>query len=63
MMIVDSENYSIMTDVLSDLGICWDMKHTKDWSLRLVSFEMDLAKLTIVESILKKKKCNYKILT
>lgn len=63
MIIVDSANYSIMTKVLSDLGVCFDSKHTKDWSLHLVRFEMDLAKLTIIESILKNKKCKYQILT
>lgn len=62
MIVVDLKNYHIVTDVLRDLGVQWTSKNTKGFELNVIQFGMTLSKFTIVESILKKKKCEYKIL-
>lgn len=62
MIVVDLKNYHIVTDVLRDLGVQWTSKNTKGFELNVIQFGMTLPKFIIVESILKKKGCEYKVL-
>lgn len=61
MKVMKWDNLIILQEVLNDLGVAYDIRYSKDDTAKLVTVKLNLPNFMVVESILKKKGCEYTV--
>lgn len=60
-LVMKWDNLIILQEVLNDLGVTYDIRYSKDDTVNLVTVKLNLPNFMVVESILKKKGCEYTV--
>ena len=58
-LVMKWDNLIILQEVLNDLGVTYDIRYSKDDTVKLVTVKLNLPNFMVVESILKKKTRRY----
>lgn len=60
-LVMKWEDLTILQGVLNDLDVSYDIRYAKDDTAKLVTLKLNLPNFMVVESILKKKGCEYTV--